>query len=265
MTKGEIVAASRDPRHMRALARGTLSCAHPEASRYAKRDQGNCGYCFPCLIRRGIPPPRGARRTRRLAFDALSEDEELVNERGKRPPSPGPVPQQAPQNIDVLRNGPVPDGELHDFADVYRRGRDGDPHLDAREATSATHSRTVPVSVTRYLDTHCHLDLFDDPSKALDAAPDTVVVAVTELPSRFRLLEARFRRDRRVRVALGLHPLRADTAGPIEEGQLIRSCLEPSMSARSGSISLGTVATRRAASCGCWTASSPSPSSATGS
>jgi TatD DNase family protein len=77
--------------------------------------------------------------------------------------------------------------------------------------------------VTTYLDTHCHLDLFEDPLKTLEAASDTVVVAVTELPSRFRLLEARFRRDRRVRVALGLHPLQAHTAGPIEEGQLIRS------------------------------------------
>lgn len=76
--------------------------------------------------------------------------------------------------------------------------------------------------MTSYLDAHCHLDLYDDPAKTLDAAPNTVVVAVSELPSRFRLLEARFRRDRRVRVALGLHPLRADTAGPIEEGQLIR-------------------------------------------
>lgn len=76
--------------------------------------------------------------------------------------------------------------------------------------------------MTSYLDSHCHLDLFEKPQETLDAAPNTVVVAVSELPSRFRLLEARFRRDRRVRVALGLHPLRAHAAGPIEEGQLIR-------------------------------------------
>jgi TatD DNase family protein len=77
--------------------------------------------------------------------------------------------------------------------------------------------------MTTYLDTHCHLDLFEDPMRTLQGAPDTVVVAVSELPSGFRLLEARFRSDRRVRVALGLHPLRAHTAGPIEEGQFIRS------------------------------------------
>lgn len=76
--------------------------------------------------------------------------------------------------------------------------------------------------MTSYVDTHCHLDLFPDPTVTLDGAPDTVVVAVSELPSRYRLLAARFRRDRRVRVALGLHPLRAGAAGPLEESQLVR-------------------------------------------
>jgi TatD DNase family protein len=85
---------------------------------------------------------------------------------------------------------------------------------------------TVAGVVTRYVDTHCHLDLLSDPASALDAAHDTVVVAVTELPSRYRLLKSRFRDDRRVRVALGLHPLRAATAGPIEEGLLIRQLPE---------------------------------------
>jgi TatD DNase family protein len=73
-----------------------------------------------------------------------------------------------------------------------------------------------------YVDTHCHLDLFRNPTKTLDEAADTVVVAVTELPSRYKLLYARFRKDKRVRVALGLHPLRAATAGPLEEGHLVR-------------------------------------------
>jgi TatD DNase family protein len=76
--------------------------------------------------------------------------------------------------------------------------------------------------MTTYIDAHCHLDAFADPARILDGAPNTVVVAVTDLPSRFRLLSTRFRGDPRVRVALGLHPLRAATGGPLEEGQLIR-------------------------------------------
>lgn len=74
----------------------------------------------------------------------------------------------------------------------------------------------------RYVDTHCHLDLFPDPMRTLDDAPNTVVVLVTELPSRYRLLAVRFRQDRRVRVSLGLHPLRAGEANALEEGLLIR-------------------------------------------
>ena len=76
--------------------------------------------------------------------------------------------------------------------------------------------------MSSYIDTHCHLDLFPDPARTLDHAKNTIAIAVTELPSRYRLLSARFRRDRRVRVALGLHPLRAATAGALEEGLLIR-------------------------------------------
>ncbi len=75
--------------------------------------------------------------------------------------------------------------------------------------------------MTVYVDTHCHLDLLSDPTAALSTV-NVVVVAVTELPSRYRLLELRFRGDKRVRVALGLHPLRAGTAGRLEEGQLVR-------------------------------------------
>jgi len=73
-----------------------------------------------------------------------------------------------------------------------------------------------------YVDTHCHLHLYPDPLKTLDEAPETVVVLATELPSQYRLQSVRFRGDRRVRVALGLHPLKAATASPLEVGQLVR-------------------------------------------
>jgi TatD DNase family protein len=76
--------------------------------------------------------------------------------------------------------------------------------------------------MTSYVDTHCHLDELPHPGPSLDRAEDTVVVAVTNLPSRYRIAAARYRGDRRIRVALGLHPLYADTAGPLEEGLLIR-------------------------------------------
>lgn len=94
--------------------------------------------------------------------------------------------------------------------------------MDPGVKPSSRHRASVADTVSVYVDSHCHLDLFDHPRAVLDAAPSTVVIAVSELPSRFRMLQARFRNDRRVRPALGLHPLRAAKAGPLEEGQLVR-------------------------------------------
>lgn len=95
--------------------------------------------------------------------------------------------------------------------------------MDRAGESLAQRSQTIVGAMISYVDSHCHLDLFPDPIRTLDASPNTVVIAVSELPSRYRLLAARFRRDQRVRVALGLHPLRAATAGPLEEGQLVRN------------------------------------------
>src|SRR5436309_2757366 len=76
--------------------------------------------------------------------------------------------------------------------------------------------------MSSFVDTHCHLDKFEDSAKTIDDAKSTLVVAVTELPSQYRLLSAQFRGEGRVALAVGLHPLRAATAGAFEEGLLIR-------------------------------------------
>lgn len=94
--------------------------------------------------------------------------------------------------------------------------------MDASSESKILGVPTTARSMTSYIDTHCHLDRYDDPASILDECPNTVVVAVSEVPSDYRLLEARFRNDKRVRLALGLHPLRAADAGPLEEGHLIR-------------------------------------------
>lgn len=125
MTKGELLAACRNPGLLAALAPTTISCSHPEAPRYRGKQQGNCGYCYPCLIRRaslhrfGLDSPVG------YAWDALTWDELLDRrkESGKSMRSllsslAGPA-----LSIDVLRNGPVPDGEAKLFFDLYERGR----------------------------------------------------------------------------------------------------------------------------------------------
>jgi len=62
------------------------------------------------------------------------------------------------------------------------------------------------------LDTHCHLDLYPDPTRtALNAESAGVfVVCVTNLPSAFLAARPHVRKFKRVRLALGLHPLSAE-------------------------------------------------------
>lgn len=69
-----------------------------------------------------------------------------------------------------------------------------------------------------YVDTHCHLDQYSEPLAVLKRAEatGTITVAVTELPSGFQRLALRLGARPLVRVALGLHPLRAGRASPME-------------------------------------------------
>jgi TatD DNase family protein len=63
------------------------------------------------------------------------------------------------------------------------------------------------------LDAHCHLDLYGDPSRtALNAkAAGVFVVCVTNLPSAFLAAQPHTRQFKKVRLALGLHPLSAES------------------------------------------------------
>jgi TatD DNase family protein len=61
------------------------------------------------------------------------------------------------------------------------------------------------------LDAHCHLDLYADPSQTAADAENAGVftVFVTNLPSAFDVAYPHTLRFRKVRVAVGLHPLTA--------------------------------------------------------
>lgn len=123
-TKGEMLRDSRNPELLRELAPLTVSCSHPEAARMQERPQGNCGYCFPCLIRRASLAVPGW-DDEEYAWDVLS-DSGLIDETdlqrgadlravlngafGERPDS------------DLLRNAPLPSGSHADHLAVWRRG-----------------------------------------------------------------------------------------------------------------------------------------------
>jgi TatD DNase family protein len=70
----------------------------------------------------------------------------------------------------------------------------------------------------RYVDSHCHIDQYPRPSEVLKRGEEggVVTVAVTELPSSFQRLALRLGRRRAVRLALGMHPLRAAAVTPME-------------------------------------------------
>lgn len=122
-TKGEILAGSRNPSLLRQLVPLSVSCAHPETARYVRRPQGNCGYCFPCLIRRSALAHVGWDDAP-YAWDVLSEGE-LLNRRTRRGADLRAVIAgvfaERPDR-DVLRNGPLPAGDREAFLGVWRRG-----------------------------------------------------------------------------------------------------------------------------------------------
>ena len=123
-TKGEILAGSKNPDLLRRLAPDSISCSHPEAARYAEREQGNCGYCFPCLIRRSSMAHVGWDSADRYAWDALS-GKDLLDRNTRRAADlraviNGVYADHPDRNI--FRNGPIPDGEHREFLRVWRGG-----------------------------------------------------------------------------------------------------------------------------------------------
>lgn len=62
------------------------------------------------------------------------------------------------------------------------------------------------------IDTHCHIDLYPNPTKVLQdcVKADITVLAMTNLPSHFEMGYSHFQSLKKIRLALGMHPLMAD-------------------------------------------------------
>lgn len=123
-TKGEILAGCLNLDLLRSLAPVSISCAHPEAARYANREQGNCGYCFPCLIRRSSMAHVGWDSAQGYAWDALT-GKGLIDRNTRRAADLRAVISGAyaeRPDRDIFRNGPIPGGEHREFIRVWRGG-----------------------------------------------------------------------------------------------------------------------------------------------
>jgi 7-cyano-7-deazaguanine synthase in queuosine biosynthesis len=127
LTKGELLERNPNRKFLLRLAPKSVSCSHPEAPRWAKRPQGNCGYCYPCLIRRASMHHVGADRYRgHYAWNALT-DTKLLERSSKRGGSLRALAASLahPEGAeDVLVNGRIPGGEAEAFFGVYQRGRE---------------------------------------------------------------------------------------------------------------------------------------------
>lgn len=110
------------------LAPYSMSCSHPEQSRFAKLPPRiHCGRCLPCLIRRAAFFKANIPDTYYLV-DVLSNPPNPANESGSdyRAVMMGLAHfiNNNPTNdlFKVISTGPIPQGEISRFVEVYRRG-----------------------------------------------------------------------------------------------------------------------------------------------
>jgi 7-cyano-7-deazaguanine synthase in queuosine biosynthesis len=125
-TKGESLADCRNRKLLTALVDESISCAHPESARWDKLPPSNCGYCLPCLIRRGALNAIGLDAGGSYRHDVLTEAE-LLDEDSDRGADLRSLVRglgRDPRPTDVLRNGAVPADDAVAFDAVYCRGRD---------------------------------------------------------------------------------------------------------------------------------------------
>jgi 7-cyano-7-deazaguanine synthase in queuosine biosynthesis len=125
-TKGEALAGCRNFDLLESLVDASISCAHPETARWERLPPSNCGYCFPCLIRRAALHRIGLDAGASYRHDALT-DAALFAEGSDRGADMRALVRglaRDPHPYDVLRNGAVPAGDAAAFGDVYLRGRE---------------------------------------------------------------------------------------------------------------------------------------------
>jgi len=124
-TKGEVLEECRNRELLLELAPATISCAHPEVGRWSHESYANCGYCYPCLMRRVS--------LHRLDADAASDyrfdvgEPGFLSRQGRKREHVRAIVQSLsrPTTLtDVLSAGPLPRGETLEFAALYARGRD---------------------------------------------------------------------------------------------------------------------------------------------
>jgi hypothetical protein len=121
-TKGEMLAESANRPLLERLAPMSISCSHPEVGRWDDLPQGNCGYCYPCIIRQASMHAAGYLRDT-YSRDVLGDRDFLdVSERsGADLRAVVNAVFASRPDRDVLRNGPLSRHREH-YVATWRRG-----------------------------------------------------------------------------------------------------------------------------------------------
>jgi hypothetical protein len=153
-TKGEMLTSCSNPGLLARLAPASISCAHPETPRWRRHSQGNCGYCLPCMVRRAALARLGQDHGDDYAWDALIYPELLDPAMRTGADLRAIVHGVSPDRdeLDIIRNAPLPPGEHDAYLQLWRRGAeeirawlaDGAGPLAELTATAWRNSRPAP-------------------------------------------------------------------------------------------------------------------------
>lgn len=70
-SKGEVLGKCRNKTLLESIHPMTISCSHPTTSRWQMLPAGNCGYCFPCIIRRASANHAGIDHAHEYLYDSI--------------------------------------------------------------------------------------------------------------------------------------------------------------------------------------------------
>ena len=132
-TKGEMMLECADVPFLQQITAETISCSHPEQSRYAGKPPGlNCGYCVPCIIRQSAEHKAG-----RIATVYAIDDVRRTPPSNKKPKGADyrafkialerldQIRHTHSLALEVIRSGPIPDdptSPFTEYVEVYKRG-----------------------------------------------------------------------------------------------------------------------------------------------
>jgi len=132
-TKGEMMEECKDREFLAIQAKETISCSHPENSRYAGKAPGlNCGYCVPCIIRQSAEKKFGEITTTYAVEDVTHEPPSQKTKKGAdyrafmiALEKLDGMSARHSLALQISRSGPIPyedSDSLNEYISVYLRG-----------------------------------------------------------------------------------------------------------------------------------------------